>query len=157
MGLNGALLAGVCIPLGLALSRGMMLAWPGGGFPVSLALLLQAGAPLGLGALAVLPVAQSLLRGSIWVGSIFILGYAVWLYLVASRSGLWGAAVVSRDPLKPRQILLAWLLPVPLVLTGVVPYLVTAWTEPAATGQADLLLRMPALAPGQGMVVGGGR
>ena len=157
LGLNGALLAGVCIPLGLALSRGMMLAWPGGGFPVSLALLLQAGAPLGLGALAVLPVAQSLLRGSIWVGSIFILGYAVWLYLVASRSGLWGAAVVSRDPLKPRQILLAWLLPVPLVLTGVVPYLVTAWTEPAATGQADLLLRMPALAPGQGMVVGGGR
>ena len=91
------------------------------------------------------------------MGSIFILGYAVWLYLVASRSGLWGAAVVSRDPLKPRQILLAWLLPVPLVLTGVVPYLVTAWTEPAATGQADLLLRMPALAPGQGMVVGGGR
>ena len=46
---------------------------------------------------------------------------------------------------------MATLLPLPMVLTGVLPYLITSWTEPAATSQADLLERMPQLAPGQAM------
>lgn len=157
MGLNGALLAGVCIPLGMALSRGLMVLRPNDrGAPLGLALLVQAGVPLSLGAMAMLPVARALYATSALSGVLFVLAYAVMLYCVAARGFLFEAAghtsgVTVADPWKPRQKLVAMLLPVPLILTGILPYLVTSWTEPAATSQADLLERMPQLAPGQGM------
>ena len=160
LGLNGALLAGVCIPLGMVLARGLMVLRPHDkGAAGGLALLLQAGAPLSLGALAMLPVGRALFATSTLVGVLFVVAYALWLYAVASRSGLFGsldnqpgAPVTAPEPWKSRQVLVAFLLPVPLILTGVIPYWVVAWTEPAATSQADLLERMPQLAPGQGMI-----
>ena len=100
---------------------------------------------------------RALFAGSNLTGVLYVLAYGLWMYSVAVRSGLFGSretagTVTVQDPWKPRQVLVAWLLPVPLLLTGVLPYLVTSFTEPAATAQADLLERMPQLAPGQGMI-----
>jgi hypothetical protein len=141
----------------MALCRGLMVLRPNDrGAPLGLALLVQAGVPLSLGAMAMLPVARALYSTSALSGVLFVLAYAVMLYCVAARGFLFDAAghtsgVTVADPWKPRQKLVAMLLPVPLILTGILPYLVTSWTEPAATSQADLLERMPHLAPGQGM------
>jgi len=156
MGLNGALLAGVCVPLGLTLTRGLMVLRPNDrGAALGIALLVQAGVPLSLGAVALLPVARAVFACGALAGVLFVLAYALMLYSVAARGFLFDApaspGATIADPWKARQKLVATLLPLPMVLTGVLPYLITSWTEPAATSQADLLERMPQLAPGQAM------
>jgi hypothetical protein len=156
MGLNGALLAGVCVPLGLTLTRGLMVLRPNDrGAALGIALLVQAGVPLSLGAVALLPVARAVFACGALAGVLFVLAYALMLYSVADRGFLFDApaspGATIADPWKARQKLVATLLPLPMVLTGVLPYLITSWTEPAATSQADLLERMPQLAPGQAM------